>query len=313
MIREMEDHHYEEFSTLLTLLVEANVRHDRYVRELANHFVGRAKSTPDEVATICQALGTFRLKVRPAINKAADVLEKDWLSYKFSHAQCVLHVYAEFFVVNHSMCAVAAKVFRHHAAKATPSEVTAVVKDFAELRYRDTEFLSKICEPLVDYRITEYTNEQLSLIAFCLGKLDYNDYDVIECLSLQLEPKVRELRGRPLSRALQGLELLGLPPRSAAGAVLEASLSEELSSVNSMNNSPRLLDDYEKSVLALSASGGDTFEEIRPTTAPEKFSVELPRIRALDARPLTSGSPSRPARFREEYRTIPPGMGSGPL
>jgi hypothetical protein len=77
--------------------------------------------------------------------------------------------------------------------------------------------------------------------------------------------------------------------------------------------SPRCLDDYEKSVLALSANGGDTFEEIRPTTASERFSVELPRIRALDARPLTSGSPSRPARFVAEYRTSPPGMGFGPL
>jgi hypothetical protein len=310
MIREMEEDHYPDFSMLLTLLSDANVRHDRYVREMANHFASRPKATPEEVATLCRALGTFRLKVRPAINHAADLLERDWTRYKFSQAQEVLHIYAVFFVVNHSMCAVAAKVLRNLASKAKPSEVTAVVKDFAELRFRDDAFLSKICEPLLDYRIVEYSNEELSSIAFCLGKLDYYDYNVIECLSLQLEPKVKELRGRPLSRALQGLELLGAPARSAAEAVLEASLSEEQ---DESVESPRCLDDYEKSVLALSANGGDTFEEIRPTTAPERFSVELPRIRALDARPLTSGSPSRPARFVAEYRTSPPGMGFGPL
>jgi hypothetical protein len=179
------------------------------------------------------------------------------------------------------------------------------VKDFAELRYRDDAFLAKVCEPFLDERIVDYTNEELSTIAFCLGKLDYQDYDVITCLSLELEPKVKELRGRPLSRALQGLELLGAPPRSASAAMLEASMS--MSSFNeSVDSEQRGLDDYEKSVLALSANGADSFEEDRPTTAPEMFSLQLPRIRALDARPLTSGSPARPARFCEEYRGIGP-------
>merc|ERR1719506_2950697 len=123
MVRDMEEDHYAEFSLLLTLLVEANVRHDRYVREMANYFAGRPKATPEEVATLCRALGTFRIKVRPAINRAADLLEKDWMSYTFSQAQEVLHIYAEFFVKNHTMCAVAAKVFRKLAAKATPAEV----------------------------------------------------------------------------------------------------------------------------------------------------------------------------------------------
>ena len=37
-------------------------------------------------------------EVEPAMNRAASLLESNWMSYKFSDAQAVMHVFAEFFV-----------------------------------------------------------------------------------------------------------------------------------------------------------------------------------------------------------------------
>jgi hypothetical protein len=305
-IREMEEDHYPDFSALLALLADHNLRHDRYVREMAGYFADRETTTaPADVAIICRALATFRLKVEPAMNRAASLLESNWMSYKFSDAQAVMHVFAEFFVKNYAMCDVAVKVFKKYAIFATPDEVTGVVKDFSELRYKNHRFLSKLCEPILTYNIVNYTDEQLSTIAFHLGKLDYNDANIIAALSLELEPKVRDLRGRPLSCALQGLERLGTPAKTESAKLLESSLAEEESLLEpGMQDSPRTLalDDYEKSVLALSAVGQDTYVLDRPITAPVDFSVSLPRIRALDARPLTAGSPRKPAQFRTDLR-----------